>query len=91
MEAAAKAGVKKFVLVTSIGTGESKAATPPNVYEVLRPVLVEKEKAEKRLKVSWAALGGDAGGPTAVPTASRLCWQQQSMLAKSSLKVTCCH
>lgn len=36
MEAAVKAGVKKFVLVTSIGCGESKAGTPPNVYEVRR-------------------------------------------------------
>ena len=52
IEAAAKAGVKKFILVTSIGTGDSKQATPPNVYEVLKPVLLEKEKAEQRLKVS---------------------------------------
>lgn len=51
IEAAAKAGVKKFVLVTSVGAGDSKDATPPNVYEVLKPVLVEKEKAEQRLKV----------------------------------------
>lgn len=51
MEAAAKAGVKKFVLVTSIGAGDSKAATPPNVYDVLQPVLVEKEMAEARLRV----------------------------------------
>jgi len=51
IEAAARHGVKKFVLVTSIGAGDSKAATPPNVYETLKPVLVEKEKAEKRLQV----------------------------------------
>lgn len=50
IEAAAKAGVKKFILVTSIGTGESKAGTPPKVYESLKPVLIEKEKAEERLK-----------------------------------------
>ncbi|PSC74444.1 oxidoreductase [Micractinium conductrix] len=50
IEAAARHGVKKFVLVTSIGTGDSKSAPPPHVYEVLRPVLVEKEKAENRLK-----------------------------------------
>ncbi len=52
IEAAAKAGVKKFILVTSVGVGDSKQATPPNVYEVLKPVLVEKEKAEQRLRVS---------------------------------------
>ena len=50
IEAAARNGVKKFVLITSIGAGSSKDATPPNVYEALRPVLVEKEKAEKRLQ-----------------------------------------
>ena len=47
IEAAAKHGVKKFILITSIGTGDSKDATPPNVYEALKPVLIEKEKAEK--------------------------------------------
>ena len=44
IEAAVRHGVKKFILVTSIGTGDSKAATPPNVYDVLKPVLLEKEK-----------------------------------------------
>jgi nucleoside-diphosphate-sugar epimerase len=60
MEAAADKGVKKFVLVTSIGTGNSKEAPPPNVYEVLKPVLLEKEKAEERLKV-WPNLAHLAG------------------------------
>ena len=32
IEAAKKRGVKKFVLVTSIGAGDSKDATPPSVY-----------------------------------------------------------
>mmetsp|Transcript_8323 Transcript_8323/g.20579 ORF Transcript_8323/g.20579 Transcript_8323/m.20579 type:complete len:299 (-) Transcript_8323:101-997(-) len=50
IEAAAKAGVKRFVLVTSIGTGDSKDAPPAQVYDVLKPVLLEKEKAEERLK-----------------------------------------
>ncbi len=51
IEAAAKKGVKKFVLVTSIGTGDSKDAPPTQVYDVLKPVLLEKEKAEEALKV----------------------------------------
>jgi nucleoside-diphosphate-sugar epimerase len=51
IEAAKKKGVKKFVLVTSIGTGDSKDAPPKQVYEVLKSVLLEKEKAEQRLKV----------------------------------------
>ncbi|PSC68750.1 DNA mismatch repair MLH1 [Micractinium conductrix] len=50
IEAAARHGVKKFMLVTSIGTGDSKSAPRPHVYEVLKPMLVEKEKAENRLK-----------------------------------------
>mmetsp|Transcript_11964 Transcript_11964/g.30548 ORF Transcript_11964/g.30548 Transcript_11964/m.30548 type:complete len:316 (+) Transcript_11964:24-971(+) len=50
IEAAVEKGVKRFILVTSIGTGDSKNAPPPQVYDVLRPVLLEKEKAEKALK-----------------------------------------
>lgn len=52
IEAAVKKGVKKFVLVTSIGCGETKEAPGEKVYEVLKPVLVEKDKAEALLKVS---------------------------------------
>lgn len=52
IEAAAKKGVKKFILLTSIGVGDSKDAPPQQVYDVLKPVLIEKGKAEDRLKVS---------------------------------------
>ena len=52
IEAAAKKGVKKFILLTSIGVGDSKDAPPEQVYNVLKPVLVEKGKAEDKLKVS---------------------------------------
>lgn len=55
IEAAAAKGVKKFILVTSIGCGDSKAATPENIYETLAPVLVQKDKAEERLR----NIGGD--------------------------------
>jgi nucleoside-diphosphate-sugar epimerase len=55
IEAAAVKGVKKFVLVTSIGTGDSKDAPPTQVYDVLKPVLLEKEKAEEALKVRTPA------------------------------------
>lgn len=51
INAAIEAGVKKFVLVTSIGTGDSKGAPAQQVYDTLKPVLVEKEKAEEVLKV----------------------------------------
>lgn len=36
--------------------GDSKGAPPPHVYDVLKPVLVEKEKAENRLKVGKGCL-----------------------------------
>ena len=59
IRAAAKAGVKRFVLVTSIGTGDSKDAPPKQVYDVLKRVLEEKTKAEEELKVT--GLCGCAG------------------------------
>lgn len=51
IDAAAQKGVKKFVLLTSIGTGDSQDAPPKQVYDVLKPVLIEKAKAEEHLKV----------------------------------------
>ena len=52
IDAAVKAGVKKFILVSSIGTGNTANAIPPQALETLRPVLVEKEKAEQHLIAS---------------------------------------
>ena len=49
IDAADKAGVQRFILVSSIGSGESAVALPPQAMETLRPVLIEKEKAEKHL------------------------------------------
>lgn len=40
---------RSVVLVTSIGCGSSKDATPPSVYEVLKDVLAQKNKAENVL------------------------------------------
>ena len=51
---AIKKGVKKFILVTSIGTGDSKDAPGEQVYNVLKPILLEKLKAENRLKVCFS-------------------------------------
>lgn len=52
IDAAVKAGVQKFILVSSIGSGNSVVALPPQVLQTLGPVLVEKEKAEKHLMES---------------------------------------
>jgi nucleoside-diphosphate-sugar epimerase len=49
IDAAVKARVQKFILVSSIGSGESVVAIPPQALETLRPVLLEKEQAEKHL------------------------------------------
>ncbi|HEY9676043.1 MAG TPA: SDR family oxidoreductase [Waterburya sp.] len=52
IDAAVKAGVKKFILVSSIGSGESVVAIPPQALETLKSVLIEKEQAEKYLIAS---------------------------------------
>lgn len=49
IDAAVKAGVQKFILVSSIGAGNSVVALPPQALEALKPVLIEKEKAEQHL------------------------------------------
>ncbi len=52
IDAAVKAGVKKFILVSSIGTGDSAPALPLQAMETLGPVLAEKEQAENHLIAS---------------------------------------
>ncbi|UKO97136.1 SDR family oxidoreductase [Nostoc sp. UHCC 0870] len=52
IDAAVKAGVQKFVLVTSIGTGNSVGALSPQALNALQTVLVEKDKAEQHLIAS---------------------------------------
>ena len=39
----------RFILVSSIGAGDSRAGSPAGMLRVLGPVLVEKEKAERHL------------------------------------------
>lgn len=52
IDAAVAAGVQRFVLVSSLGAGETKNAIPAAAYESLAEVLVEKEKAEQYLIAS---------------------------------------
>lgn len=52
IDAAVQAGVQKFILVTSIGSGDSARALPANVLEALGPVLIEKAQAEQHLIAS---------------------------------------
>ncbi|MBC1236112.1 oxidoreductase [Nostoc linckia z18] len=52
IDAAVKAGVKNFILVTSIGVGDSVGALSPQVLAALGTVLTEKNKAEQHLIAS---------------------------------------
>ncbi|QLE44200.1 SDR family oxidoreductase [Nostoc sp. C052] len=52
IDAAVTAGVQKFILVSSIGAGNSVVAVSPQVLAVLGKVLVEKDKAEQHLIAS---------------------------------------
>ena len=49
IDGAEAAGVKRFILVTSIGAGDSRAAAPLKMLQALDNVLVGKEKAERHL------------------------------------------
>jgi uncharacterized protein YbjT (DUF2867 family) len=52
IDAAVAAGVKRFILVSSLGAGATKNAIPAQAYESLAEVLAEKEKAEQYLIAS---------------------------------------
>ncbi|MBW4673923.1 MAG: SDR family oxidoreductase [Desmonostoc geniculatum HA4340-LM1] len=52
IDAAVKAGVQKFILVSSIGAGNSVSALSPQVLAALGTVLAEKNKAEEHLIAS---------------------------------------
>lgn len=49
IDAAVKAKVQKFILISSIGSGDSAVALPPQALATLGSVLIEKEKAEQHL------------------------------------------
>ncbi|MBL1178345.1 SDR family oxidoreductase [Pantanalinema sp. GBBB05] len=52
IDAAVKVGVSKFILVSSIGSGDSVVALPPPALQTLAAVLKEKEQAEQHLIAS---------------------------------------
>lgn len=52
VDAAVAAGVKRQLMVTAIGAGDSQAAVAPKVLEVLGEVLALKTKAEAYLQAS---------------------------------------
>jgi uncharacterized protein YbjT (DUF2867 family) len=52
IDAAVAAGVKHFILVTSVGTGDSAIALPEAALQTLGAVLKEKDLAEQHLRAS---------------------------------------
>lgn len=52
IDGAATAGATRFVLISSIGSGDSAQALPPQALETLGSVLQEKGKAEAHLAAS---------------------------------------
>lgn len=55
IDGAIAAQVQQFILISSIGSGDSAQALPPNVLETLGPVLKEKAQAEAHLVNSGLA------------------------------------
>ncbi len=49
IDAAIQAQVQHFILITSLGTGNSRSSIPDRAYEVLKGALIEKDKAEQHL------------------------------------------
>jgi len=52
IDAAVAAQADRFILISSIGSGDSAQALPPNVLDTLGPVLKEKAQAEAHLASS---------------------------------------
>ena len=59
IDGAKAAGVERFILITSIGTGDSRAVAPPAMLKALGGVLAGKELAERHLidsGLSWTII-----------------------------------
>jgi uncharacterized protein YbjT (DUF2867 family) len=52
IDLAIAASVRKFILISSIGSGDSIVASAPSTLKALKTVLIEKEKAERHLIAS---------------------------------------
>lgn len=52
VQVANKKGVRRFVLVTSFGCGDTRVAVPPPLLQKIGPALDEKDKAEQVLRQS---------------------------------------
>lgn len=82
IDAAIDAGVKRFVLISALGAGDSEGSVPFQVMDTMRPLLLEKSHAEAYLRgksINWTIarpgplVDGDATG-TAVATEGTQCY-----------------
>lgn len=69
IDAASVAGVKRFVLISALGAGDSKGSVPFQVMDTMGPLLLEKSDAEIYLResnIKWtiARPGPIVDGPT---------------------------
>ena len=59
IDGAVAAGAQRFILVTSIGAGDSRAAAPDAMLNALGTVIAEKERAERHLidaQLTWTII-----------------------------------
>ena len=52
IDAAKNVGISRFILISSLGAGDTKDTIPPQAYQSLAAVLAEKERAENHLIAS---------------------------------------
>mgnify|MGYP000980373401 CR=1 FL=1 len=96
VDAARFAGVRRFVLVTAIGAGDSRTAAPAIARYMLRNVLREKTKAEDFLTTSGldytiirpgGLLDGEAGGRAYLtPDTRAMSWIRRADVARLTVQ-----
>ncbi|KAI0565796.1 NAD-dependent epimerase/dehydratase [Gracilaria domingensis] len=80
IKAARQAKVRRFVLISALGAGNSEGSVPFQVMDTLRPILLEKSRAEAYLKqvegMEWTIIrpapivDGKGGNPVATEDVS---------------------
>lgn len=82
IDAAESVGVKRFVMISALGAGDSEGSVPFQVMDTMRPLFLEKSHAEAYLRASdiqWTIVrpgpivDGQATG-TAVATEGTICY-----------------
>ena len=97
IDAAKAVGIKRVLMVTAIGCGESKAAVAPKVIEVLGEVLTAKEVAEEHLMASGleatlvrpGGLTNDPASGTAIKTTDQMVMGVANRADVGALVVEC--